>query len=149
MLKRFLILSVVLLLFWFSLEAAFAVNTAGLKDPVEVYGWGSVQVRKALVRLDTINSPLTILTPTSSNRICIVGAYWLEDHTTTITFMSGNNDEWVNIYDANQGYSHPPSADSYLYCTNPGEALKVKATAVVNTMMLDLIETNRVILRRP
>ncbi len=130
----------------FSFTPVFASNTATEKTalPIRVYGVGPV--RPYEITLDTTDTDLTIRTPVSGNMACIVGIDLSEGTAANVTFSSASDTNLYLELAANQGLAQN-IGQGIFYCSQPGEALKVKSSAAITGFWINVIEAARLEVR--
>jgi hypothetical protein len=121
---------------------AFASNSATEKTalPIRIYGAGPVRPYEIVI--DTVDTDLTIRTPASGNMACIVGIDMSEGTAANFTFSTGTDTNLYMELAANQGLAQN-LGEGIFYCTQPGEALKVKSSAAITGFWVNVVEAAR------
>lgn len=124
-------------------------NAATLVDTITCIAQNSNSVLEYAVSIDTINSDLTVYTPTtSSNRIFVVGMLQSESNPGNLILKSGATSAKTKTLElaAYQGiYSNV--SPGWIYATKPGEALIIQSSMIITNLTLYLREAISLSLR--
>lgn len=110
--------------------------------PIKTKGVG-VDIIPYLISIDTVDSDLTIKTPTTNGLVVVVGLMFSETNAQTLTFKSGTTTQIAFELAPYQGLYLPLGQQVYL-STQPGEALKIRSSAAFTSALIYVAETSRV-----
>lgn len=118
---------------------ALAANTATARTALPIRVGGVAPVVPYTLTFDTVDTDLTVVTPSSNKMACVVGAFSSEGTASNVTFKSGTTSYVIPELAANQGILVPVSNHA-MFCTQPGEALKISVSAAISYMLLYVIQ---------
>lgn len=117
--------------------------TAQTALPITTRGVG-VNVTPYVIAIDTVDTDLTIVTPTGTAMACVVGMMFSEGTAGTLTFKSGTTTLMALELAANQGL-FLPLGDQVYFATQPAEALKIRSSVAITNMLVYVASTSRVV----
>lgn len=118
---------------------ALAANSATAQTAMPIRVGGVGPVVPYVVAFDTTATDLTIVTPASDKMACIVGWLASETSATNVTITSASTANVALELAANQGI-YDKIQNGVVYCTQPGEALKIQVSTAVSSMFLYVIQ---------
>lgn len=120
-------------------QPAFAANSATARTALPIRIGGASPVVPYTLTFDTVDTDLTVVTPSSNKMACVVGVFGSEGTASNVTFKSGTTAYVIPELAANQGMLVPVSNHA-LFCTQPGEALKLSVSAAMSYLLLYVIQ---------
>jgi hypothetical protein len=121
------------------------VNTATAQTALPIHTKSvGLDIVPHVVTIDTVDTDLTIVTPTGTAMACVVGIMFSEGTAGTLTFKSGTTTLMALELAANQGL-FLPLGDQIYFATQPGEALKIRSTVAITNMLIYVASTSKVV----